>query len=219
MIVSELISADIFPLKKTDTCAAALLFMQDWKVSNLPVVEGGKLLGYVSAQQLNQLDEDFKIEQWIQPLVQLFSSKSDHIFQLYKQFSLSKITCIAVCDHDNNYEGAVSINDLTVAFGHSSIAQPGAIITLKMSPMDYSLAEIARVIEYNDCKIVNVFIQADPVDATKILVSLKLNKQSVSTTIQTLERYQYMIFSVHDAIENNADLNNRYDWLIKYLNT
>lgn len=219
MIVSELISADIFPLKKTDTCSAALLFMQDWKVSHLPVVEGGKLLGYVGAQQLNQLDEDSKIEQWIQPLIQLYALKSDHFFQLFKQVSLSKISCIAVCDHENNYQGAVSINELTLAFCNSSIGQPGAIITLKMSPLDYSLAEIARVIEYNDCKIVNLFIQPDPLDATKILVALKLNKQSVSTAIQTLERYQYMIYSVHDAMENNADLNDRYDWLIKYLST
>jgi predicted transcriptional regulator len=48
MFAEELLSNDIFPLKKTDSCESALVFMSDWKVFHLPVVDNGKLLGYVS---------------------------------------------------------------------------------------------------------------------------------------------------------------------------
>jgi predicted transcriptional regulator len=52
MFAEELISTDIFPLKKTDTCENAILFMHDWKVFHLPVADSGKLLGYVTYDEL-----------------------------------------------------------------------------------------------------------------------------------------------------------------------
>ncbi len=46
MLARDLISNDIFPLKKTDTAEAAMMLMQDWKIFDLPVVDGGKILGF-----------------------------------------------------------------------------------------------------------------------------------------------------------------------------
>jgi acetoin utilization protein AcuB len=219
MIVSEITSTDIFPLKKTDTCESVLVFMQDWKVFHLPVVDNGKLVGYVTVDDLNSLKGNLKIEKYIIPNPQLFLLKTQHLFEVVQQFAETKYTCLAVCDVENNYQGAVSLTELNQAFNNSSLIQPGAIIVLRMNPKDYSLAELSRIIEYNDSKIVNVFVHTDFTDNTKIMVSLKLNKKAISTVLQTLERYQYNIHSIHQFAEQNADVNDRYDWLIKYIHT
>ncbi len=219
MLVSTLISNDIFPLKKTDTCEGALVFMQDWKVSHLPVVFDGKLLGYVSSGSLADRKAGEKIETLIAPLVDLKLVKTQHLFEVIALMAESGYSCLAVCDENQTYIGSVSVNEIINFLAGSSLAQPGAIIILKMNPHDYSLAELSRIIEYNDCKILNVFVHADPQSASHILVTLKLNKQTVSTVIQTLERYQYQIFSVHQLEITDANLDNRYNWLLKYLNT
>jgi acetoin utilization protein AcuB len=219
MIVSTFLSPDIFPLKKTDSCEMAMVCMQDWRVFNLPVTENGKLLGYVSYAKLADMGEDKKIEGLIEPLIQLYTIQTSHIFEVIQQFAQTKYTCLAVSDAEQNYTGAVSINEIADVYKNSSLLQPGAIITLVMNPQDYSLSELARVIEYNDCKILHVFIHPDNRDLGKIIVSLKLNKQGITNVIQTLERYQYTIQSVHQVDEQDPELHNRYDWLIKYLNT
>ena len=219
MLADSLISNDIFPLKKTDTVEGALLFMQDWKVSHLPVVSDGKLLGYVSANKLTGEHEDEKIEHLVQPLIDLKLSRTNHVFEVISTMVESNFTCIAVCDGEQNYIGCVTINEVLAGLSRSALLQPGAILVLQMNPQDYSLAELSRIIEYNDCKILNVFVQAHPGNPAQILVSLKLNKQTVSSVIQTLERYQYQIYSVHQMEMTEANLDARYNWLLKYLNT
>jgi len=219
MTASELASVDIFPLKKTDTCESAIVFMHDWKVFQLPVTDNGKLIGYVVLSDLAEASPKHKIDKYIKPFLQLYCVNNQHLFGLIKQFAESKFTCLAISDDDNNYIGAVSLVDLNIVLYKSSLSQSGAIVVLKMSPQDYSLAELSRIIEYNDCKILNVFITPDSSDSTKILLSVKLNKQNISTVLQTLERYNYTINSIYELDDHQASLDQRYDWLIKYLNT
>lgn len=219
MTVSEFISTDIFPLKKTDTCEMALVFMHDWRTFNLPVSDAGKLIGYVSFEDISEAKPKEKVEKYITPAINLFAQKSSHLFEVIRQFAETRYTCLAVCDAQQHYEGAVSLNEIASVYKYSSLVQPGAIITLAMSPQDYSLSELARIIEYNDCKILHVFIYPDSSNLGKITVSLKLNKQQIGAVVHTLERYQYTIVSIHEINELSADLNSRYDWLIKYLNT
>ena len=142
MIVSEITSTDIFPLKKTDTCESVLVFMQDWKVFHLPVVDNGKLVGYVTVDDLNSLKGNLKIEKYIIPNPQLFLLKTQHLFEVVQQVAETKYTCLAVCDVENNYQGAVSLTELNQAFNNSSLIQPGAIIVLRMKKTTFRCAEI-----------------------------------------------------------------------------
>lgn len=215
MNAGELLSPDIFPLKKTDTCATALVFMQDWNVWHLPVAENGQLLGYVSGSKIAEMPENEKIDKHIEPLTQLQLHKGQHLFDVISFFAETHFSALAVCNEQSVIEGIVSLKEILDAYQKSSLMQGGAIISLRMSPQDYSLAEIARIIEYNDCKILNVFIHPNRIDHAQIIVSLKLNKQTVNTVIQTLERYQYQIHAIYNTDEHEAGLNNRYDWLIK----
>ena len=94
---------------------------------------------------------------------------------------------------------------------------PGAIITLEMFPRDYSLNEITRISESNDFKITGLFIRN--IENNKLEVSLKLNSVEIKTVLHTFERYKYNIKSVHQLSEVADNLNQRLDWLIKYINT
>lgn len=219
MIASHLISADIFPLKKSDTCESALVFMSDWKVSSLPVVQDGKLMGYVYSNELNHGRSSDKIETYLRPLPQLFIFQNQHFFEILTIMNEAKTDVLALCDEKGQYQNAISIHELVRFISKSSLAQQGAILVLSMSPQDYSLSEISRIIEYNDCKILNVFVNSNPDNPSSILVSIKLNKQAVSAVVHTLERYRYNVYGIFMNEDQAGEMATRYDWLIRYLNT
>ena len=219
MFAEELLSNDIFPLKKTDTCESALVFMSDWKIFHIPVADNGKFLGYVSFDEINTQPGKTRIEKVIQPLLQLYVDKGQHVFEIIKLMADTGYTAIAVSNEESEYKGVVSVKEIIQVYKNSSLAQPGGIIVLEMTPQDYSLAELSRIVEYNDAKILHVFVKAVSDNPSKILVSLKLNRPELSAVVQTLERYQYRIHSIHQTIDSSSDFGNRYEWLIKYLNT
>lgn len=219
MFAEELLSNDIFPLKRTDTCESALVFMSDWKVFHLPVADNGKLIGYVSYDDVNNQSGKTKVEKIIQPLLKLYIESGQHLFEIIKIMADTGYTAIAISNDEAEYKGVVSIKEIVQVYKNSSLLQPGGIIVLEMTPQDYSLAELSRIVEYNDAKILHVFVKSAPGNVSKILVSLKLSRPELSTIVQTLERYQYRIHSVHQSMDQSSDFSNRYEWLIKYLNT
>ena len=71
-----------------------------------------------------------------------------------------------------NYLGIVTIEDIVNAMSESSAIQtPGAIIILSINKIDYSLAEITRLIEENNAKVLSSYIKTDPSDSNKLCIS------------------------------------------------
>jgi len=95
---------------------------------------------------------------------------------------------------------------------------PGGIIVLEMYANDYSLAQIARIVEDNDAKILSSYITSSAGSA-KMDVTLKINCVDVTSIIQSFHRYDYTIkASYHGADRNEDILRNNYDQFMMYLN-
>lgn len=216
MIAEEFLSDNIIPLKRSDLCEAALSFMLDAKVTELPVVEQSKLVGYLQitkAQKSKSKTVGMAMENST-----FFIPPDTHLFDVARIIHDSQLSSIAVCDETQTYKGAISLSDLLNAYTkNSAITIPGAIITLEMFPRDYSLTEISRITEQNDCKITGLFTRT--LESQKLEVSLKFNSVEVKTVLHALERFGYIIKSVHQLSDIKGDLDNRFDWLIKYINT
>ena len=96
-------------------------------------------------------------------------------------------------DENNNYLGCTDLLYLMsqiTAVG--SIKEVGAILVLKMGIRDYSLTEIARIVEENNAKILSSYITSKQ-DSTEIEVTLKINTVELDKIIATFERYDYTI--------------------------
>ncbi len=83
--------------------------------------------------------------------------------------------------------------------------------------MDYSLSEIARIIESNDAKILSLFVHSWP-ESTKIEVTLKINRVELGAILQTFNRFNYNIKAIFSEQDDLDDLRERYDSLMNYLN-
>jgi acetoin utilization protein AcuB len=220
MFAETLISSEIFPLKKSDSCETASVFMHDWSVAHLPVVENNKVIGYVALSEITDHPKSTKIEKLIRNDRPFIVSSQQHLFELLKIVDESSLTTISVINAENNFIGIISYKELIKdIYRNSSLAQLGGIVTIEMLAKDYSLAELSRIAEYNDIKIINVFINTAVNDNNTILVSLKFNQADLKNVIASLERHGKIVRSIHQAMEIDDSYTNRYDWLIKYLNT
>jgi len=101
---------------------------------------------------------------------------------------------------------------------NTSDLEYGAIIVLELNERDYSLSQIAQIIESNDVKVVGLNV-ASPADSTMLEITIKLNSNEISSVIRTFERYNIPV----KTWTTNADsidrfYQDRYDLLMKYIN-
>ncbi|MFO7826131.1 MAG: cbs domain containing protein, partial [Cyclobacterium sp.] len=75
---------------------------------------------------------------------------------------------------------------------------------------DYSLYDIARVVESENAKVLSSFISNDPLDDSKIKVTLKIDQQELRHIKATLERFGYKII---DHYEEEGGINSEQDRL------
>jgi hypothetical protein len=97
-----------------------------------------------------------------------------------------------------------------------SIKEMGAILVLEINQIDYSLAQIAQIVESNNARILSSYIMSTP-DSTKLEVTLKINKTELSSIIRTFERYDYVISASYQKSDFNDDIQERYDSLLNFL--
>ena len=218
MRAADLITHSVPVLKKTDTGSFALHTMADHHLSQLPIVQSEKLLGLVREEDiLNHHNNDAKLQEMKLKLLKPFIHDYEHIFEVLKVSSELKLKVIPVVDKDENYMGSITLEDLMNYFARETdILEPGAIVVLEIAVGDYSLADIARIIEQESAKILCVFAGTDK-EKTKIELTLKLNVSDIQGIIQSLQRHSYVIKDSYQEPEYFEDLKDRYDSLMDYL--
>jgi acetoin utilization protein AcuB len=130
-----------------------------------------------------------------------------------------KLSVVPVLDNNLYYKGVITANDLIKHIaGISSMDQPGAIIVLELIERDYTLSQIAQIVEGNNIKVLSMYITS-PSESTKLEVTLKLNSNDLTSLIRTFERYNYDVKSwVASSDSIDQFYQERFDLLMKYLN-
>jgi signal-transduction protein with cAMP-binding, CBS, and nucleotidyltransferase domain len=219
MKASEIISEVIPPLVHTDSGEKALLWMDEFQVNHLPVLKNGNFVGVLSESELlDQADLEPTLDALFQHLPRPFVFADAHLFDILKHFSLFKLTALPVLDRQEQYLGVISAQDLLQLLAQSTgVKEIGSVLVLEMDANNYALSQIAQIVESNQAKILNLFVNSEP-DSTKIQVSLKINQQNLSSIIRTFERYDYNVLASYQAEDQHNELQERYDELMLYLN-
>lgn len=202
----------------SDSGIEALSMMEEYKVMHLPIVNAETLLGVISENDIlamNDPEEAIGSSELSMPKPYVFDYQ--HVYDVIKEASEQRLSVIPVVDKKLRYKGVICLMAIVRYISRfSALDQPGGIIVLEMNEHDYSLGQIAQLIESNDAKVLSVYVNAIP-NTGNIELSLKINKMDLNPVIQTLERYDYHIKSY--IFENKQDeLGERFDSLMKYLN-
>jgi acetoin utilization protein AcuB len=219
MIAKDLISSAVVPLKTSDTGQAARNAMDDLKVLHLPIVNNEQFLGLISQSDLDNLNlPEEPLGNHNLSLLRPFIYQDQNIFEIIRIFSSLNLTLLPVLDKQSNYLGAILISDIVKGFAKATSAEnPGGIVVLELNSKDYSLSEIAQIIESNDAKVLGLYVASFP-DSTKIEVTIKLNKIDIRPVLQTFYRYNYSVKASYTEEEDNDIIKERFDSLMNYLN-
>lgn len=219
MITSrQLLKADLPILNAKDDPINALNLMDQYRVGHLPVTENNKFLGLISETTL--LGVESILHESDDPQLQLIKvsvAPDDHILDILKVASQFHISVIPVVDKENNYIGSITLEDLVEKLSQMQGAhQRGGILVLEMRENDYSLQQIARIIEENNAKILSTSVS--PGEDGKIEVNLKLNQPDMNPIVQSFERFGYNVKATYQEPEYTEDLKKRYEELMRFLN-
>lgn len=219
MIAEDLINHMIPPLKSSDDAHKAIVWMEEFRCHQLPVVEDGKLLGFISEEIILESNDIDKRVGDLNLMGKNCSVHLDaHFYDILRVAAEHKLQLVAVLNHDQTYFGVITVQDTLSSFAETAAVQmPGGIIVLAMRYVDYSLSEISRLIEENHGKILSSIIKDDPLESDKIRLTLKINQLDLSRIIATLERFNYKVIGRYQepkAVEEDRD---RIDMLLRYL--
>ncbi len=219
MYARELITDEIPPLKTSDTGKRALEWMEEFRVSHLPIVNNVDFLGLISENDIldfNSADEPIGGHQL--NLNKAFVYDYQHTYDVLKVMASLKLTLIPVLNNKEQYQGLIHLSSLLQHFAEmASIKESGGLLVLELNQHDYSLSEMARIVESNDARILSLYISSQT-DSIKLEVTLKINRTDLSAIIQTFTRYNYTIKASFHQSEYVDDLKDRFDSFINYLN-
>jgi predicted transcriptional regulator len=220
MVAKDLISEVIPSLKTSDLGQTALNWMEIFRISHLPIVNNQEFLGLISDADIYDMNQPNEpIGNHALTLLKPFVTVEQHMFEVIGLAARLKLTVVPVLDSNQFYKGVITTNDLIRHIAAmSSMDQPGAIIVLEIIERDYTLSQIAQIVESNNIKVLSMYVTSPP-DSIKLEVTLKLNSNDLSSVIRTFERYNYEVrtwVASSDSIDQFYQ--ERFDLLMKYLN-
>lgn len=223
MTIQTVISEDTPPLLPSDSVEHALGLLLEMRVRHLPVVdESGILVGMISENMLlDASGPDAPLSTLLGGFAPISVRPDTHFFDATKVIVDHELTALPVAHENGQYVGLVKRHNLFDQFARMLATQErGAIIALEVSPRDYSLAQLAHIVEQNGIKILSSAAEHTAVgeeDGDHMRVTLKLNVMDTSRVRHLLEHYGYHIVAYFSDDQNDDEFKYRLQEFMRYL--
>jgi acetoin utilization protein AcuB len=220
MLAEELINTVVPSLQPEDSAGKALYWMDELHLSELPVIDHEAYRGLLTKAHAAVLSsETDSVAEGKLTGVGVFALPHQHFYDVLRIAEDHDIQMVAVVDEDQKFLGVVTVNDSLATFAQASTLQePGGMLIISLAERDYSLSEIARLIESDNARILSSYVSADPREPERLKITLKINRLDLTRIVATLERFDYKIVARYQQIETTDTDKERLDMLMKYLN-
>ena len=218
MLVKDFITKEIPVLKNFDTAEYALALMDDFRLRHLPLADDGIYVGLVSEKDLLALPDPRKpIGDLRVPALSVPVGGDLHeALGLMTRYGLS---LLPVVDERNGYVGALTRDKLVDVLAELCGAEAeGSVIALELLPRDYSLTDVARIVESNQAHVISLLSMQDK-DTGRLVVVLKIDLEDASPVIRSFERFNYTV--LYHCMERGVvdeELQRRVGELVRYMN-
>lgn len=196
----------------------AMSLMDELKLMHLPVVDDQTCLGILSESMLYAMpNPELTIEEAEIKPDNFCTTEGQHIYEIAQLMIENQLSLLPVVDDQKNFLGCILQGDILTAFGDfASVSEPGGIIVLEINEKDYSLQQIAGIVESNDARILSVQT-ATHSDSTRMEITLKINKMDLRPVLKTFERFNYIVSASFQEKEYEDSIRERYESLMNYL--
>ena len=211
------ITNDYKALDSQETIFDAQDRLDEISFSHFPVVEEGVYIGCIIKDDLETFDGDKKVADYRFTLEHFFARSNMIWLDVLEVFAKNHTNLVPVLDENNQYKGYYEIEDI-IKFFHETpfLKEQGGIIIVQKGILDYSMSQVAQIVESNNGKLLGLFVSETTTENVQITIKISLG--GMNDIIQTFRRYNYEIISEHQEDNYINNLKERSDYLDKYLN-
>lgn len=218
MLVKDFITKEVPVLKNFDTVEYALALMDDFKLKHLPLLSDSIYRCLVSEKDLMAMpDPSLTIGEPV--MFAPAASENGHLHEALALMTRYGLSVLPVISLDGAYLGVITRDRMVDILSELCNAEaPGSVIVLEVMPQDYSLSDIARLIESNNAHVLNLLSRQDK-DTGRLLITLKIDLEDASPVIRSFERFNYTVL-YHFMEKGMVDdmLQQRMNELLHYMN-
>ena len=215
-ILSEYINNDFKALKIDEPISEVQDFFEEINFSHFPVLENDIYIGSISKNDLETFDFDKNLSDYKYSFERFFTRENSILLEVLEVFSKNHSNLIPVLNAENKYLGYYEIEEVIKTFQETPfLSESGNIIIIKKEIIDYSMSQIAQIVESNNGKLLGVFVSNS--DLSNIEITLKINVGDINDIIQSFRRYNYEIISEHQQDDYISILKENANYLEKYL--
>ena len=215
--ITNYITNDYKAIDSQESIAVVQEFFDDFNFSHFPVVEEEMYIGSIASDDIETFEANKKVTDYRYSLEGFFARSTMIWLDVLEVFAKNNTNLVPVLDEKNKYVGYYEITDIMKFFHETPFLQEsGGIIIVKKRISEYSMGQIAQIVESNNGKLLGLFVSET--DSENIQVTIKISLGVMNEIIQTFRRYNYEIVSEHFEDNYINTLKERSDYLDKYLN-
>ena len=219
MIASELIQSQVPVLRLSDTIKTALNYFEEYKLLQIPVIGPKGYMGLLEEEIALSNTENKELNDLQNVLLKHKIQDEEHLYSALTYFLKSNLCILPVIDVNQKYLGFITATDLfKKTCEWLSVDNLAGLLHLEIEQQNYSLVQIAQIVESSDAKIISCVCIPKKNEPSVLEVIIKINREELSSIIQTFERYEYKIIATFHKNIHQKGLDDRFDSFIRYLN-
>lgn len=218
MQAADILSLTIQPLNPKDPVARALDLMDEFGIRMLPVVARNRLVGLVKEEAvMNSTDPLTTVDKLMDSVELPYVRDRQHVYDVLKLMSERDLPLVPVLDMNGRYVGVVSEHEATRHLADLvNACVPGSVVVLEMGRNEYSLQQIARIVEEEGARILSMYCTDNP-DSMLMQVTLKINQGDISGILQAFDRFEYSVHTTFQGSKMDENLRERFDDLMRII--
>ena len=217
MNINDFILKEIKALTLKSTVKSAQKVCKNLPITHIPIVENGKLIGCLPESDIQTIeDKNQELTEYSYLLDHFFTNEKATLLDVLVLFADNDCNLIPVLNKEQNYVGYYELSDILDAFADSPfLHNESDTLIINKNKSDYSMGEIAQIVEASNGKLLGLYISSENQDA--IQITLKVITDDINEIIQTFRRYDYNVITQHEDDFYLEELKDRASYLKKYL--
>ncbi len=216
MIAESLVNHRLSPLRVTDTVEAAMEFMVQNGVTELPVIDKKQVVNYARLSNLATLPKHSTLSEVIptHPYPPV-ATIHNHLYELIPLLSANDLSVLAVCNNSGEYVGITEQKQINKYISESLTYRGlGAILVLNLDNRSYAPSHMARIIEENGAKIIGLVLKQR--EDQSLWVNIKLNTTIVKPIVTSLNRHGYRVENIFMSEDMDEENNKEFDMVLRF---
>lgn len=215
MFIKEYISKDYPAFYLSDPLSEAKEAVRDFGYSHVFLKKKGIFLGGITREIIEESDAK-ELGELSVHLERFAMLEDSTILDSIRVLHTFNANVIPIINKTEKYLGYVSCEDIFHELSkYPLFSENGAVLIVETTLKNYSMTEIAKIVETNNARFYGAFIYYMTDDIVQI--AIKISNENLSSIDETFDRYGYLVIHKFYNDERDDLLKDRFGFLQKYM--